>query len=213
MFWKEFATRTALRDTIRGIVTPKPFGIAFESSLLSDLIVERHYFCSLHGLRPSRFRKLAGYGAYILQGDFSGLPTPEPIGWHDVSWTKCLIPPLTNWDRIVRAMRDRCEPIKAQYRKLHPVCEACRSRPSVEAHHRSPTFKEICNSVRQHVSEEDVTGALGGWNWFRRENFTLPEGHRITALFDGLHASAQLEALCRQCHNKTKRRKPESVGS
>jgi hypothetical protein len=207
MFWREFPTKKAAEDMIRSIVNSQPFKIPFESSLISDLVLERHYFCSLSALRPSRFRKLPGYGAYTFEGDFSGLRTPEPISWHPVSWTKCLAAPLTEWDRIIRGMRDRIEPQKTRYRDLHPLCEACNLSPTVEAHHSNPSFLSISDSVRSSVSDSEVSDCLGSWNWFLRDNFTLPEDHKITILFDQLHATTTFQALCRACHNKTKRRK------
>lgn len=206
MFWREFKTKKAAEDTIRGIVNSKPLIIPFESSLISDLILERHYFCSLRGLRPTRFRKLPG-SPYLFEGDFSGLPTQAPISWHPVSWKKCLGTLSTEWDWIVRAMRDRIQAIKTRYRELHPICEACNLRLAVETHHANPTFISLSNSVRSSVSDSDICDCLSGWNWFLRDNFTLPEGHKITVNFDQLHADAKLQALCRECHNKTKSRK------
>jgi hypothetical protein len=140
MFWREFPTKKAVEEAIRGIVTPQSFRIPFESSLISDLVLERHYYCSLRGLRPSRFRKLPGYGTYTFEGDFSGLSTPQPFDWHPVSWTKCLAEPPTEWSQIVRAMRDRIEPVKTRYRELHLICETCNLRPTAEVHHSNPTF-------------------------------------------------------------------------
>ena len=206
MFWREFPTKKTAEQAIRSIVNSQPFKIPFESPLISDLILERHYFCSLRGLRPSRFRKLPGYGAYTFEGDFSGLPTPVPIGWHPVSWAKCLAPPVANWDRIVRAKRDRIEPLKMHYRDRHPICEACNRRPAVEVHHSNPSFLSIADSVRSRVSDSEVSECLGSWNWFLRDNFTLPDDDRITIIFDELHSTATLQALCRECHNETKRR-------
>jgi hypothetical protein len=179
------------------------------------LILERHYFCSLRHLRPARFRKLPGYGAYTFEGDFSGLLTPEPIAWHPVSWTKCLAEPLTEWDRIVRAMRDRIEPVKSRYRELHPSCEACNLRPTVEAHHLAPSFLSLSDSIRRCVSDSEVSECLADWNWFVRDTFALPKGHKITitALFDQCHATVTLQGLCRECHNKTKRRTSQPSGA
>jgi hypothetical protein len=208
MFWREFPTKKAAEVAIRGILKAQPFKIPFESSLISDLVLERHYYCSLRGLRPSRFRKLPGYNAYTFEGDFAGLSTPKPVDWHPVSWLKCLAKPLTEWDRIVRAMRDRIEPVKTGYRELHLTCEACNARPTAEVHHLNPAFVSISNSVRSRVSDSEISDCLCGWNWFLRDNFALPEGHTITIAFDQLHATATLQALCRECHNKTKRREP-----
>lgn len=210
-FWREFRTQTAVKDAIRSIVDPQPFKTPFESALISDLIAERHYFCSLRGLRPSRFWKLPGYGPkrYKFQGDFAEQPTPTPIGWHTVSWDKCVRPPWTNWDRIVRAMRDRIQPEKTRYKDEHPICEMCVDRPTEEAHHANPPFLTIAKLVRERVSEAEMEDCLGEWNWFLPANFALPAAHKITLIFDELHSTARLQALCRECHNTTKRQQIE----
>jgi len=213
MFWRQFATKKAAEDAIRSVINSQPFDTPFESALLSDLIAERHYFCSRRGLRPSRFRKLRGYKAYIFEGDFSIAAAPRQIGWHGVSWTKCLAPPQSDWDRIVRAMRDRCEPAKTAYRKSHPVCEKCLVRPSYEAHHARPTFQQLTEQIRSYISDAEVADCLAGWDWFCAENLVLPDDHRITTLFDEFHARATLQALCRDCHNLTKRRKLQANGT
>lgn len=206
MFWRNFTTKTAAENAVREIINPQPFKIPFEAPLISDLILERHYFCSLHGLRPGRFRKLPGYGCYSFEGDFGNQPTPIPIEWHRVSWKKCLDKPLTAWELVVRAMRDRIEPIKSDHRQRYPICEACRECATEEAHHSEPTFTFITTSIRSSVSDADISDCLKDWNWFVRDHFMLPEGHEITKLFDKIHATAKLQSLCRGCHNKTKRK-------
>jgi hypothetical protein len=205
-FWHEFATKKAAEDAIRSIIDDQPFKMPFESELISDLIAERHYFCAPRGLRPTRFRKIPGYKAYSFEGDFSAYNRIPPIGWHPVSWTKCLKPLQTDWDRIVRAMRDRCEPIKAAYRALNLICESCGTQPSTEAHHRSPTFVQLTQKIRLQITDDDISSSLLGWDWFLGEDFTLPEGSRITKLFDEQHGQAALQALCTPCHNLTKKR-------
>ncbi len=85
MFWKTFKTQKEATLAFRQILNAETFGSPFENSLLSDLIHERHYFCSKHGLRPQRFRKIRDYGQY----------------WLEMVWTP--------WDYVVRAMRDRVE--------------------------------------------------------------------------------------------------------
>ena len=205
MFWRDFPTQTAAREAIRQIVDSHPFKQPFESDLISDLIFERHYFCSLRNLRPSRFRKIPGYNGYEFQGDFSNLGLANGIGWHTVSWDKCLKPPITNWDRIVRAMRDRSEPSKAIYRHQNPFCEMCRAQPSQEVHHHKPSFADLADSIRTLVSESEISECLSDWDWFAEDNFTLPENHKITQLFDHSHQQASLQALCKACHNTTKK--------
>lgn len=204
MFWREFKTKKAAGDAIRAIVNGQPFVTPFESPLISDLIFERHYFCSLRGLRPLRFRKLPGYGSYTFEGDFSGCVLPVPLGWHPVSWVKCLSEPPAAWDVVERAMRDRSEPAKTSHRMAHVMCEACSENVAQETHHERPSFHEITETIRRQVTPGDVSECLLEWDWFRQDSFALPEGHRITRLFDEIHATAVLQALCHSCHNKTK---------
>ena len=206
MFWRDFPTATAATKAFRQLLNAQPFKTPFESDLLGDLIAERHYFCAPRAIRPSRFRKLPGYGAYTLEGDFNLSIPDRELGWHPVSWTKCLNPPLTDWDRIVRAMRDRSEPVKLSYRNTHPVCERCGIAPSMEVHHESPSFREIALGVRTTVADDHITECLGAWDWFLKEDFSLPDGHAITISFDSIHASATLQALCRICHHGTKKK-------
>jgi len=52
MFWKDFKTQESARKAIRQIVDPRPFKEPFESELISDLIVERHYFVRLENCDP-----------------------------------------------------------------------------------------------------------------------------------------------------------------
>ena len=204
MFWKAFPTKKSAEDAVRKIVNSQGFNIAFESPLISDLVVERHYFCSRHGLRPRRFRKLHRSPGYSFEGDFSGLRTPRPIAWHGVSWTQCLAVPKTDWSRLVRAMRDRIEPEKARYKREHPLCEACRVHPTEEAHHETPTFDGITGSVRNLVDDAEIAECLAGWDWFLNDSFALPEGNKITTAFDQIHATATLRALCTGCHKATR---------
>jgi hypothetical protein len=173
MLWRDFKTQADLRAAIRKIISEQPFKEPFESALISDLIVERHYFCSKRNLRPLRFRKIPGYGPkrYSFEGDFSGLSTQHSTGWHRVSWEKCIKPPVSDWDRIVRAMRDRVEPQKRQYRDEHPFCKHCSVAPSDEVHHNDPAFQTIAAQVRDLVSDEDIVDCLGSWDWFNKSHW------------------------------------------
>jgi hypothetical protein len=206
MFWRDFPTATAATKAFQALLNAQPFKVPFTSELLSDLIAERHYFCAPRAIRPTRFRKLPGYSAYTLEGDFTASTPGRGVGWHPVSWTKCVKPMLTDWDRIVRAMRDRIEPKKTTYRFHHPICEACCIRPSDEVHHLDPSFLGISQLVREGLTNDDISSCLGNWNWFEKDDFSLPEGHKITQKFDFIHDFGTLQALCRPCHNLTKRK-------
>ena len=202
MFWKNFATQKAAREAIREIVNTQPMKMPFESELISDLIFERHYFCSIRALRPSRFRKIPAYNNYSFEGDFSACAITPSISWHAVSWDKCLKPPGQKWDWIVRAMRDRVEPAKTRYRMEHPACEECDAEAD-DVHHDNPAFVEIAHSIRGMVTDKEIDHCLADWNWFAKENFQLPESHRITSIFDEVHDAAILKSLCKTCHYKT----------
>ena len=102
MLWREFPTQAALRTAIRERVNPKPFDTPFADSLISDLIAERHYFCSLRGLRPASFKKTRENDPYRFWGLFDH-------GWHPVSWDSCVSGPPGKRAIIVRALRDRVD--------------------------------------------------------------------------------------------------------
>lgn len=210
-FWREYATQKALHAKIKSIVDSQPDKEPFESDLISDLIMEKHYFCSKRGIRPSRFRKIPKGSKYSFEGDFSSCDNIHPpISWHGVSWDKCTKPPQSDWKRIVRAMRDRIKTDKQKYRDEHPFCEDCHIGESKEVHHLKPSFNEIAEEVRRHLDSNDIADCLGDWNWFHKKDFALPENHKITIIFDEIHGKAQLQALCIDCHNKTKSAKQPS---
>jgi len=102
-------------------------------------------------------------------------------------------------------MRDRSEPIKAAYREMHSVCERCGIQAAEEVHHERPTFVTLTDSVRLLVTDSDIADCLADWNWFAQDNFVVPEGHKITRLFDQHHQGATLQSLCKDCHNSTKK--------
>lgn len=63
---KEFfrgMTKTRLKEVIREEIAAVDFGQEFESSLIADLILQKHYHCAAQRLRPSLFRKLHRHGA------------------------------------------------------------------------------------------------------------------------------------------------------
>lgn len=191
--WRNFQTKDSLRGAVREIVNPQHFDVPFAAPLISDLIAERHYFCSLHSLRPTRFMKTYDDQPYRFHGLFDH-------GWHPVSWAKCLSPPPTREELIGRVLRNRIEPLKIAFRREHPVCVGCGRAPSEETHHANPTFQQILERVFRAITPADFVSALAAWDWFQKPEFSLPEEHVIIRTFDQLHASARLEALCRTCH-------------
>ena len=93
---------------------------------------------------------------------------------------------------------------KIDYRRRHPVCEACGRVPAVEVHHAKPTFHELTESVFAATTPAEQDSALAAWDWFQAEEFLIPDDHALAVGFDELHAQATLQALCKRCHNLTR---------
>lgn len=200
-FWREFPTKQSVFNAVREIVNPVPMQTAFTSSLISDLIAERHFFHSAMGNRPIAFRKDIGIGDYEFKGFFN-----SSGGWQKVSWRKAIEGEPDVWKRLVKAARKRIVPAILDYKSAHLVCERCNAKASAEIHHARPAFIEIMRTVAGSITEADIDSALEGWNYETRDDFTLPEHARFTRLFDSSHENAKLEALCIDCHNATKKK-------
>ena len=57
MFGRAFRTFEELKEEVQSVVNARNFDEVFRSDLISDLIAERHCFCSKNGLRPEGFKK------------------------------------------------------------------------------------------------------------------------------------------------------------
>jgi len=198
--WREFSTQEDIRKAVRKVLEGHKLETDFESTLISDLIAERHYYCSLKGLRPSKFKKVDVYDGQ-LHGYFDG------IGWHPVTWYKSAGKPPTVRDHINDALRRRIRSLKVPYFRSHRICEYCNLVPSVEIHHEAPEWREIMDMIFAEVSAADVDAVMESWNWFHKDEFQIPDGSIIALVFDRIHESAVLKALCKSCHDSTKRRK------
>jgi hypothetical protein len=187
-------TKTQLKAEIREFLKPIPFSHEFESPLLSDLIAEKHYHCSLHGLRPTKFRKLfRPGGAYDFAGYFPG------HGWHLVSWTKCIDAGADEWF-IVRALRDAVQPFLSDYKAAHPVCERCKQRAAEECDHVHPEFEEIAKQAIAAMSKDDRRAAELAFDWWNEDAYRLPENSSALKYVLRAHETAKLMAVCHACH-------------
>ena len=136
-YWRAFVHQKDLETAVRAVVNPAPYDATFGSELISDLLAERHYYCQRNGIRLTRFKKTHEDRPYRFYADFPS------VGWHPVSWTKCVKQPPTRETIIRDALRQSTEAQKSAYRRAHPVCENCGRAPSIETHHVQPTFAEI----------------------------------------------------------------------
>ena len=187
-------TKTQLKEMIQGKIAEVDFGQDFESSIIADLIHQKHYHCAAQDLRPTHFRKLPRPGAaYDFQGYFPG------HGWHAVSWTQC-INPRDEMAWLDRALRDAAHPTISSYRATHPVCERCKNNPSTEVDHVSPEFKVMVAQIIQTLSTSQIEEIFSRFDWLDKEPFSLPPGHPALQLLHDAHQTATLQALCKPCH-------------
>lgn len=187
-------TKTQLIQTIQSEL--EGFGInqEFESQLISDLIAEKHYYCSRKGIRPIRFRKSFRQGAaYDFEGYF-----PDH-GWHMVSWRQC-ITPRNELDWIKRALRDSIQPIVYGYKSSHPICERCSAKPSEHVDHVAPEFDEMATQAIERLSKQQIDEIFSRFDWWSKEPFSLPSNHPAIQFIHDAHRTAKLQAVCQPCH-------------
>lgn len=190
-------TKTQLQKQVREIVNSQEFNRAFESDLISDLIVTHHYYCSVHKLRPSKLMKqYRPGGGYDFMGWFGDR-------WHLVSWTVC----LTNtggteskaW--LVRGLRDFARQFVGPYKARHPHCERC-GDPAVEVDHCEPEFKVIADAALAELSEKDIENAVASFDWWSEETHRLPPDSPALRVVAEMHKTAILMSVCKACHLK-----------
>ena len=187
--------KTTLRAHLRSIVNPQPMSTRFENDLISELILEKHYYCSVHKLRPIAFRKVPRSGkGYDFQGWF------ENSGWHTVSWDQC-IAPNRDVDFICDALRRALRPITTEVVRLRPICEVCEINASEHCHHESPHFSEIVRDACEHTTEEEWVKIWQAFDWWNPEPFAIPSSSSLYGVAIELHSHASLQAVCAPCHS------------
>ncbi len=186
--------KTKLRARIQSVVNWDGVCREFESELLSNLIREKHYYCSVHALRPVSFRTLprAG-GGYTFQGRFEG------HGWKTVSWDQC-ITPKREVDFLTDALRLAMRPITKLVVAERPACEVCHAVPSQVCHHETPRFAEIFVSASAAMSDSDWEDIWREFDWWNPDPFAIPEASPLYQRALELHHGAVLMAVCEPCH-------------
>ncbi|MDB5995091.1 MAG: hypothetical protein JWP42_2227 [Pseudomonas sp.] len=187
-------TKTVLRSTLQQQLKSHALGEVFEDMLISDLIAQKHYYCSINRLRPTHFRKLPRTdGGYDFQGLFG------PYKWHGVSWTQCLAPRDQNgW--IEAALRMAVKPFLSARRQAFPVCERCALTPSTEVDHVESEFNEIFRRAMNIMSADEFQEAFSRFDWWSHKPFLLPEDNSALVYTLATHATAKLQAVCKSCH-------------
>lgn len=204
VYWRGM-NKTQLRKKVQGILAKKMLSQEFESPLVSDLILEKHYYCSLHGLRPIKFRKSKRNGPGY---DFHGL---FDKGWHTVSWSQC-ITPKRDVDHVKDALRLAIAQDVAAYRRDHGICERCQQRVSTEVDHVSPEFEEMAQKALKALDDDGWNEVWMNFDWWDEEAFRLPPDSPALRQFLDDHENARLMAVCHECHlqNSADRRRKRS---
>lgn len=187
-------TKTQLRERIRARLKERKLEEVFDDDLISDLIAEKHYYCSIHGLRPSRFRMSSRPGGgYDFYGEF------DPNGWHKVSWSQCLDPRDQN-DWIESALRLASAPFLLARKTAFPSCERCGMLASTEVDHVNPEFREMAREALRQMTEAEFGAAFRGFDWWSSKPFTLPADNSALIYTLQAHQHATLQAVCKNCH-------------
>lgn len=195
---RTYRTKKAAMDVCKKVINSHPLVKPFASEVLSDLVQRHHYYCSRHGLRPLQFRKIPrARGGYRLEGWFDG------IGWHGVSYRKCLTPP-TFEQEVNKALRKVVEPVVWRTRDDW-VCEKCGGTQDLEQDHVEPKFVDVFNACMEVITDED-RAAWDNFNWPRYEEFFLPKNSPAVKLALKMHENAVIRTLCAPCHRNVKRR-------
>jgi hypothetical protein len=203
-FFRHYKTKNALMKDIKNFIDSYPLNQEFESDLISDLIAEKHYYCSCHGLRPIRFRKEFRPGSYNFFGFFPSLE------WHKISWKQCIFP--DSKESIVKeALRKAIQPHISEHKRLYPFCEKC-GEPSQEIDHVDPEFDVIAQQALKTLSDKDWESIMiDSFNFLIKEDFRLPDNNSALIYTLEAHKTAKLQAVCKKCHcaNARERKKKE----
>jgi len=187
--------KIALKKEIRELLSLYNMNQEFESVLLSGLILEKHYYCSKHNLRPLKFRKT--YADVGTTYKFEAFFTTH--GWHGISWRQC-IEPRNKKVWISQLLRNAIAPISSKYKKEHLVCERCGKQASQEVDHVKPEFNEILLNALALIPDASLKNLLENMNWWSKQPFALPADNPALLYAIQVHQTAILQALCKKCH-------------
>lgn len=190
-----YTSKRSLVTAVQKELSQYKIGEEFTSPLLSDLVSKHHLHCSRLGYKPVQFRKIPlpeypSSSTYELQGYFVA------IGWHDVSWRKCIYHP-TYHDEVKQFLREHVHQSLQSQKKAK--CERCGSTKQLEVDHMEPTFNEIYIMARANFLPEEVA-SWAYHDWLNNTRFSLPEEHPVVQLFDRIHSNSRIQTLCTRCH-------------
>ncbi len=188
-------TKAGTRAQVREILSQYALSEEFESVFIQGLIAQKHYFLSLAGEVPIKFRKTF---ALTTSGyDFEGLFPSR--GWHRVSWSKCLKQDVAARDFLTEALRLAIRNEIVEYKRNHPECEMCGAE-SEEVDHVSPEFKDLVELAIGSCNESDLKRLTENFDFWANDPFVFPAHSVEFQWFADAHAKATLMAVCRPCH-------------
>jgi hypothetical protein len=195
----EYPTKKSLIDAVRTEIGGHPDNIQFESTLLSDLIYEHHYYCSAHDLRPLGFMKMVGssrFRAYDFMARF-----PLPTMWKKISWRHCIDGEPSFRDRVDKYYRQAVEPGVKLLRDSRGRCDVCGSTAPLDAHHEGTTFNQIVDAIMPLFTSEEAVHKFG-YDWLHHEVMPIPENHPASTAFLEIHRFETMQVLCQACHKQ-----------
>lgn len=205
--WR-FASELELQAMVRRVVDPYRHNKQiFESLLVSELLVERHYALKLHGDRywPRLFR-------FDTHPDWN---TPQYftaefalLGWRRISYRRA----IWGWEmndesldgELAKHYRHIATPYVLAHRDRHPNCDVC-GAPMRHVHHEKPTFFATAKHATGLLSADERALLIRTHNWFDTEQLWRLPDKCVRAIHE-LHQDAQLRSLCHAHHHAAHRR-------
>lgn len=195
-----FKTKKSVEDYIRKKISENYYGKEFECDVISDLIFKHHYFCSLHKIRPIKFKAIDHGGDsssinYTFYGFFDG------IGWKGVTWKKSLYPQTWNSAKTPLLRLSVADDMES-FRLNNYKCESCgKTSPPLNCHHKEPSFAEMAKAVDSLFTNADLEKWINR-NWLDDGDFHLEENNQAVSTFVKLHKKSTMTVLCANCHKQ-----------
>lgn len=207
-FFQNYKSKKALEIEITNFISRYDFNQEFESQLLSDLIVEKHYGSLLHGFRPLWFLKNKSKRNKISYDFFCFI---TPVGWYPISWTQC-INPKSKKDIVIDALRDAIQHYISERKRQYPICERCGKVPSEEVDHIELEFNDIATQAINTLSDKDLESIMDSYksNFLNRKDFRLPNNNSALIYTLEAHKTAKLQAVCKKCHKLNSKERTEN---
>ena len=207
-------TQEDMINKVRSIVNPykNKFNVVFKSEWLSNLFLERYWWCKENNIKPDAFKwvyesvKGVSYMAEVFYCYF------ENIGWISMSFNKA-VKGLTKEKSLSNNIDQQFRIIAKNYRPYLSLvskksCKNCGkliTKGIDHAHHENISFTEIYNKCIKLITKEDID------NYNFMDDFLLKDNHPAVLLCHEMHKKALIVWLCEECH-KIENKKQSDIG-